>query len=174
MPNFQELENPLPQRPTAHEERNTGTCLSLSLASSERRPGPRLEEQPEVTQMKEKGTPMQVSPRAKHARGHFPWTLVGHAARWFVMSPHCAIYLLGSRSPKRIPKGLILFIFLYLPDFSRVLRTKRGGGEAFPSSVRTSMAFVDQLPFLWPFQSHLISALRTDEEGSFAHWGLRL
>lgn len=44
-----------------------------------------------------------------------------------------------------------LFIFPYLPDFSQVLSIE--GKNAFFSPGKISMAFVDQFPFLSPFQN---------------------
>lgn len=67
----------------------------------------------------------------------FTWTLCSlQAAQWFVRSQHGAISLLGSRSPKGLPKGLALFIFLYLPDFSQVLSIEGGGEYSLPLRER--------------------------------------
>lgn len=90
-----------------------------------------------VTKIKCNDIHLQVSPRAEHSRKTFHKDLKilvsqgfrSKAARSFVMSPHCVIYLLESRSPQGPPQtsGLthfVLFIFLYLPDFSQVLSIK--------------------------------------------------
>lgn len=96
----------------ARKETQRTHCHS---ASSERCPGPSLEEPQKVTEMKDND--IRASPRAEH-------TCVFHAAQRFARSQQCAIYLLGSSSPKGLPEGLVLSIFPYLPDFPQVLSMK--------------------------------------------------
>lgn len=93
-----------------------------------------------VTKIKCNDIHLQVSPRAEHSRKTFHKDLKilvsqgfrSKAARSFVMSPHCVIYLLESRSPKGLPKRLakhilsssFFFTFLTFPK-SWVLKEKK-------------------------------------------------
>lgn len=102
-----------------------------------------------------------VLPRAEHSRKifHKDLKILGSpcfwpkAAQWFVVTQHCAICLLESRSPKGLSKSLakhtlsslFFFVFLTFPK-SWILKEQK----AFFSSERTSMAFVCQFPFLSP------------------------
>lgn len=71
---------PTPPAPNGTGGKKHGD-LSLSLASSERGPGPCLEAQQEVTRMKDKNIRMQASPRAEHASETF------HMDPVFTMQP---------------------------------------------------------------------------------------